>query len=119
MQDEILDVGRKREIHAGKDGVVALIGVLDHGVADIVDEIDVVAGAALHQVGAAPAVEQIVAAVAGEHVYGCIAVALQVRAAGQGEVLETSSGYKLIEAKTVSVPPFALSVTTSARVSTW
>ena len=63
-------------------------GILDHGVAGIVDEIDVVAGAALHQIGAAHAVEQIVAAVADEHVGGRIAVALQVGAAGQHQVLE-------------------------------
>ena len=45
------------------DLVIALARKLDHGIADIVDEIDVIAGAAVHRVGPDPAVELVVAAV--------------------------------------------------------
>jgi hypothetical protein len=61
-----------------------LAGVLGRRVAGIVDEIDVVAGAAEHGVGAGAAVEQIVAAVAGDRVGEAVAEALQIGAAQQG-----------------------------------
>ena len=67
---------------------VPSFGVLDHEVAGIVDEVEVVAGAARHRVGAGAAVEQVVAAVAGERVGVGVAVALQVGAAGQRQVFD-------------------------------
>ena len=46
VEDQQLDIGADRIVDRGVDDVVALAGILDDGVAGIVDEIDVVAGAA-------------------------------------------------------------------------
>ena len=62
-------------------------GVLEHDVAGIVDEVHVVAGSAEHDVGADAAVEQIAAGVAVEHIVLAVAVALQIGAALQDQVL--------------------------------
>ena len=62
---QLLDIGAERiSGERGADLVGALARILDHAVADIVDEIDVVAGAAAHRVGAGAAVELVVAAMA-------------------------------------------------------
>ena len=86
LQDQVFHVRRQREVGGREDRVVALAGALDHRVAGIVDEIDVVAGTAAHGVGAGAAVEQIVAGVAEERVRQAVAVALQVGAALQDQV---------------------------------
>ena len=67
--------------------VPALSASVDH-VAGVVDDIGVVAGAADHGVGAGAAVERVVAAVAGDDVGERIAGAVDVGAAGQGQVLD-------------------------------
>ena len=64
LQDEVVDVGREPEVNGRKDGVVALAGVLDCLVADVVDEIGVVAQAADHDVGACAAVQDVAAGIA-------------------------------------------------------
>ena len=61
---------------------------LGHHVAGIVDDIGVVAEAAVHRVGAAAAVEAVGARIADEDVGEEIAGAVDVAAAGQGEVLD-------------------------------
>ena len=71
-----------------EDRIEAFAGVLDHGIAGIVDEVHVVAGPAEHGVGAGIAVEKIVAGVAGQRVGVAVAVSLQVRAARQGQVFD-------------------------------
>src|SRR5262249_37783347 len=68
VEDDGLDVGADRIVDRGMDDVVALVGVLRDHVAGIVDHIGVVAGAPLHDVGAGPAIERVVAGVAGEKV---------------------------------------------------
>ena len=70
-------------MHGGEDGVGACAHVLDHLVEPVVDEVGVVAQTADHDVGAAGAVEQVVAGVAVEGVCLVVAVALQVGAALQ------------------------------------
>ena len=71
---------------AGENTVVALAGVLVDGVAGIVDEIGVVAGAAAHEVGAGAAVDEVVAGIAEDRVREAIAEALQVGAALQDQI---------------------------------
>jgi hypothetical protein len=66
---------------------VARGGILGRRVSRIVDEICVVAGPADHDVGAAAAVDEIVPAIAPDGVRQVVAVALQVGAAEQGQVL--------------------------------
>src|SRR6478672_5291070 len=64
---QVLDIVRQRVVgERRQDRVVALVGVLRHHVADVVDDIGVVAKAAGHRVGAGAAVEPVVAAVARE-----------------------------------------------------
>ena len=88
MQDQVIDVRRQPEVGRREHRIDAFAGVLDHGIAGIVDEVRVVAGAAEHRVGAGVAVEKIVAGVAGERVGVGVAVALQVGAARQGQVFD-------------------------------
>ena len=53
LQHQGLHVRRKPVVDRGENRVVALAaGALDHRVADIVDEVGVVAGTAAHDVGA-------------------------------------------------------------------
>ena len=71
-QGEVLDVGAEREAHRRLHQVGAFVGIFGHHVADVVDQIGVVAGTAQHGVGARAAVEDIVAAAADERVgAGC------------------------------------------------
>ena len=86
LQDQVLHVRRSRRWRS-KDRVVAFTGVLDRPVAGIVDEVDVVAGAAIHHVGAGEAVEQVGAGVAEDRVVQAVAIALQVGAALQHQGL--------------------------------
>ena len=71
--------------------VGALAERLGHHVADVVDHIGVVAEATDHRVGAGAAVENVVAAVAGEGVVEAVAGAVDVGAAGQGQVLDVGA----------------------------
>ena len=67
------------------------LSALGHHVAGVVDHVGVVAGAADHGVGAGAAVERVVAAVAGEDVGERVAGAVDVGAAGQGQVLDVGA----------------------------
>ena len=69
-QGEVVDIGAEREAHRRLHEVGAFAGIFGHHVADVVDQIGVVAGTPLHGVGARAAVEDIVAAAAGERVGG-------------------------------------------------
>ncbi len=61
-QDQVLDFVLEMVVDGGSDGVVGtLAGELDHHVAGAADDIGVVAGAAVHRVGAQPAVEPVLA----------------------------------------------------------
>ena len=84
-------VGERRQHRVG-----AFVGVLRHHVADIVDDVGVVAEAADHRVGADAAVEPVVAAVAGE----------RVGAAAADDVLDAGD-----DAKPVALPAPRLTVT--------
>ena len=88
LQHQGLDVRRQPVVDGCKHRVVALGGILDHGVAGIIDEIRVVTDASDHGVGAAAAVDEIVAAVAEERVDEAVAEALQVGAALQHQGLD-------------------------------
>jgi hypothetical protein len=61
-------------VHGGQDHVGAFARVLDHLIEAIVDEVGVVADPAIHGVGAAGAVEQVVAGIAEERVRLVVAV---------------------------------------------
>ena len=88
LQDQVLHVRREPHVGGREHGVVALAHILRRNVAGIVGEEDVVAQAAVHQVGADTAVEQIVSGIAGELVGIGVAVALQVGAAEQHQVFK-------------------------------
>ena len=74
-----------------EDRVGTLVGILDHGVAGVVDEVRVVARAAAHDVGAGATVDEIVAGIAGQRVGQAVAEALQVGNAGQNQILHVGS----------------------------
>ena len=61
--------------------------MLDHGVAEVVNGVGVVARAAAQGVGTCTAVEDVVACVAGDHVVQRVASGAQVGAAGEHQVL--------------------------------
>ena len=54
LQHQGLDVRRQPEVGRGGHRVVALAGILDHGIAGIIDEIDVIPRATQHPSGAGP-----------------------------------------------------------------
>ena len=87
-QGQVLDCGSQRVADRAFDLVGALAGQLGDSVGDIVDDIDVIAKAALHDVGAEPAVETVGGVVAGEGVGARIAEAVDRRRASQDEVLD-------------------------------
>ena len=62
LEDQGFHVLRQPEVSHRENRIDAFAGILDHLIADIVDEVDVVAGAAEHGVGSALTVEEIVAA---------------------------------------------------------
>ena len=80
LQDQIFHVRRQPEMGGRENRVVAFAGILDHCVTDIVDEVDVAAGRAIHRIGTGVAVEQIVSGIAVEHVAQDVAVCLQIGA---------------------------------------
>ena len=86
LQHQGFDIGRQHVVHGRKHRVGALAAVLDHDIAGIVDEVGVVAGAAVHGVRPDTAVEEIAAAIAVDRVGQGVAVALQVGAALQHQV---------------------------------
>ena len=117
MQDQGLDIRRQPVVDRREHRVVALAGVLDDGVAGIVDEVDVVAGAADHEVGAGAAVENIVAGVAEDRVAQAVAVALQsalpcrIRASTFADSVDRRREH-------LSLPSPAFSTTASPALST-
>ena len=60
-EDKVLGIGAQRVADAGRGGVDAAAGFLDDRVSAVVDDVGVVAGSALHQVGIEAAVERVVA----------------------------------------------------------
>ena len=60
LQDQVLYVRRQPEMGGRINRVDAVVGVFDHGVADIVYEVRVVPGAAGHEVGVCAALQDIV-----------------------------------------------------------
>ena len=87
LQHQRFHVRRQRKLSRRKYHVIALPGVLEHRVAGVVDEIDVVADTAVEDIGGAAAVEQVVAAVADDRVGEAVAVTLQVGNSGQEQIL--------------------------------
>jgi hypothetical protein len=79
--------------------VRAFVGVFEHHIAGIVDKIGVVAGTSQHGVGAARAIEQIVAGIAVGRVY--LVVAADAEAADGGIV---GGGYALIASRSRRTP---------------
>ncbi len=91
-QGEVLDVGAEGVVHGGADGVDLAgqgAGLADH-VADVVDDVNVVAQAADHQVGAGAAVQHVVAVGAPEDVVQRVAGGVE-GAADQVEVLQVGA----------------------------
>jgi hypothetical protein len=68
LQNQVLHVVGEGVVDRGIDRVDALVGILDHCVAAMVDEIGIIADPAIHCVGAGAAVERVVAAEAVERV---------------------------------------------------
>ena len=96
-KDKDRALGRSLAAKAGADLVDAGAVQLDDHVAEIVDDIDVVAAAARHRVGARAAVDQIVVAVAGQRLVGRAAgEVLDIGEAGDAEGGEV--GADLVEA---------------------
>jgi len=87
LQHQGFHVRRQSLLDGGKHRIGTFAEALDHHVAGIVDDIDVVAKTARHPVGAGATVEQIVARIAVEHVRQRITVALQVGVALQHQIL--------------------------------
>src|SRR5262249_22764268 len=83
VENHRFDVGADGVVDRGVDDVVALVGVLDDDVAGVVDDVGVVAGTALHHIGAGTAIERVVAGVPGEEVGSAVAEAIDVFAAVQ------------------------------------
>src|SRR5262245_36517745 len=88
LLDQVLDVGGESVMGVGEHRIVALAGNLEAGVARVIGEIGVVAGAAHHEIGAEPPIEQVVAGIAIEHVGVAVPVALQVGATLQDQVFD-------------------------------
>ena len=65
-EGQILDIRRERVRGRGQDRVVTVAGELGDGVADVVDDVGVVAAATVHRIGADAAIEAIVAGAAPE-----------------------------------------------------
>ena len=80
-------IRRQSEMGAREHRVRSLAGVLDHRIAGIVDEVDIVAGAAEHRIGAGAAVEQVAPGIAIDRVAQAVAVGLQVGASLQDQGL--------------------------------
>ena len=74
-----------------QDGVRALVQGLDHHVAGIVDIVDVVAAPPACVVGAAAAVEDVGAGIAGQHVVQAVAGPVEVGRPGQRQVLDVGA----------------------------
>ena len=104
LQDQVLHVRRQRVVDRGENRVVALGRVLDHHVADIVDDIGVVAGTADHGVGADAAIEDVAAGIAEDGVRRAVAEALQISAALQDQVFHVRRQREVAVEKTVSLP---------------
>ena len=94
---EFLDIGGEGVADRGLDQIVALVGILDHHVADIVDHVGVVAGTALESVGACLAVEGVVASHAiqvvapgraGDRIVLIIADAIEIIGADQRQLFD-------------------------------
>jgi hypothetical protein len=86
LQDEGFDIRRQSEIGGREHHIGALVGVLDHGVAGIVDEIDIIAGKAIHPVNAGPAVQQVASGITVDRIARAVAVGLQIGAALQHQI---------------------------------
>ena len=84
--------------------VTALAGRFRHLVANMVDDISVVAPAARHLIGAEAAVEHIGGGVAGKHVGAGIAGAVDRIEAGQRQIVDPGPKVKLTELSTRSTP---------------
>ena len=69
---QVLDVGRQGVAEEAADRVDAGPGRLAHPVARIVDHVEVVAGTALHPIGAPPRVEEVVARAAAERIVAAV-----------------------------------------------
>ena len=76
-----------RRLHA----VCAFAHLLDRGVAEVVNDVGVVAHAAAHAVGTQTTVDHVVACVAGDDVVQCIAGGIQIGAAGEYQVLHVGT----------------------------
>src|SRR5207237_202104 len=87
-EGQVLDVRRKDPGDAALDGVRTGAGCLGGDVADGVDDVGVVAETADHRVEAGQAVQDVVAAVAGERVGQGVARAVDGAGAGQQQVLD-------------------------------
>ena len=87
-QGQVVDIGAERVADRRLHHVGAFAESLGDRIADIIDDVGVIAEAAGHGVSAGAAVEGVVAAVAGDDVGIAVAGAVDVGAAGQGQVVD-------------------------------
>ena len=81
LQHQVFQVRRQPEMRDGENRVGSLAGILEHRIAWIVDEINVVAGSAVHRVRSGTAVQDVVSGIAIDRVGLAIAVGLKIGAA--------------------------------------
>jgi hypothetical protein len=119
-QGQVLDIGAERvaDRRLHRVGAAAHGGGFRHHVAGVVDHVGVVAVAADQRVGADAAVEGVVAAVAGDDVGVAVAGAVDVAAAGQGQVVDVGAEREAHRRLHQVGASLAFSVTTSPALST-
>ena len=76
LQDQVFDIRRQPEVGGRKNCVRSSTAVLDHDVAYIVHEVEIIAAPADHGIGAGAAIDQVAAGIADDGVREDVAVAL-------------------------------------------
>ncbi len=87
-ENQVFDVLTERVTEICLDRVRTFFSILYHRVAGVVDDVGVVARTACHRVGARRPIDDVVAAVAGDRVIEGVAGAVDIRRAGQLQVLD-------------------------------
>ena len=114
----IFDVGIELESNGRQDAVRILSVEFSRRVADIIDDVGVVALAARQGIGAPPAIERILARVPEEGVAGSCAGAVNVGGADERQVIDGCTELVSDRLSTVSLPSLPFSVTRSPASST-
>ena len=105
-EHQVVDVGRQRVTDRGEHEVGAGVGILQHGIAEVVHQVRVIPRAAGQRVGPRAAVQGVGALVAGDEVVRRVAGGAEVARADQREVLQVGA-QRPAEAGAHGVDPFA------------